>query len=328
MLPTPIDLVGFFGGYFVMMMLYNAMNQSNTHSLLVRLLAALLAYSIIFFLLDYFLNFGLLTYEFFTATQYMNGFLWIVMSFFTGFLVRWYVLRPEKFMVDEMKNFIWISLTFGNYFRLKDVDTQERIGTYKMKKLFQEVHGRPFTKDVIATAFDQQVTTFKKVPVEELQNTTRHYPPEFTEELAQLRSKQRTDVSASFTFELMDNRSHPFLVLMEHFVIEPTERILSFEINFPSDKTVAVETEAQQTLLVERIYLCLQVLIDQEWFGLYTPFFGMITILCKQKEFNVSMHEIARPLMTISISLHNLQIRANKITTGNEIVKIARIQFF
>jgi hypothetical protein len=310
-----------------MLLLYHEIDRSKTHSLLIRLPAALLSYCILFFLFDYFLNFALLTMEFFSTMQIGIVFQWTGMTIITGLFVRWYIMRPEKLMIDEMKNFVRVSLTFGNYFRLRDVDTQEQFGTYKMKKLFQEVHGRPFTSDVLATPFDEQVTTFKKVSKEELQNKYKHYPPEFTEELVQLQSNKCTNVSSSFNFELLENSLHPFLVMMEQWSIDPVARILSFEIIFPSEKIVPMDTETHQRHIIEQIYQSLQVLIDLKWFQLYTPFFDTLNIQCKQKEFDHSMREIARPFMTFSISIRDLKLRADKITTGSEIVRFAGIQF-
>ncbi|MFA5834039.1 MAG: hypothetical protein WDA22_11250 [Bacteroidota bacterium] len=325
MLPLQIDFIAFVGSYFVAMMLYNAILQSNTHSVVERVGSAFMSYAVLFFVLDFFLNVLLMAYEVILNPSAFLQFIGIMLL--TGLLVRVYTNRPEKLNIDEMRNFMKTSLLFGNYFRLKDVDTQEQIGNDKMKKLYQEVHGKPFTDDVIATPFDQQVTTFKKVSIEELRETKKQYPPEYFEEVEQLNAKKTTDVSVSFRFQLLDNTLHALLKHMVHFKINPLIRNLDVHIRFPVEKKIPIQTSAEQNRLVERVYESLQILIAQEWFTLYVPFFSTINVECQQSIFDEAMNESIQPTMSFKVSLLNLQLRSSRITTGSEIVKIADVKF-
>lgn len=251
----------------------------------------------------------------------MSGFV------FTGLLLRVYVSRPEKLNIDEMKNFIRALLKFENYFRLRDVDTQEMIGKHKMKVFYEEVHGKPFTEDVIKTPFDEVVTTFKKAGTEKIGKKSRYYPPEYADHMKSLKTNRRADVSASFRFELMKSDSHSFLQFMDRFHLDSEKSKISFEIIFPLDKKITVDSPAAKTKLIEQVYESLQHFIAQEWISLYFPFFNMITVVCKRTEFSEENLEIYIPLMTFTISVKNLQLRARRITTRSEIEKIAQIQF-
>ena len=325
MIPFPIDVLGFVGIYAVLMLLYHAILSSDTHSIGIRILSSLLSYVISFFFLNMVFHFLRLLYLLFNDATAILGFFFLMVAALLTY--RIYNINPEKYMIHEMLNFVRTSLTFGNYFRLRDVDTQEQIGTHKMKKIYEEVHGKPFTEEVIATPFDRQVTTFKKVTLEELQEKKRKYPPEYFEEVAQLKSKRTTDVSVSFRFQLLDNRSHSFLSLMDHFQIDPVSRILSISVIFPVDKTIPFRTRPDQVRLTVRVYESLQILISQEWLDLYVPFFNLISVSCLQKEFSDTMSETVHPLMTFTISHHNLLIRASRITTETELSKIAEIRY-
>jgi hypothetical protein len=325
MLPFPIDVVGFIGCYAVLMLVYHAISQTNTHSFGVLLLSVAISYTFLFFLADYFLNVLILIVELFTNPTAFFPFFGTCLI--TGFMVKVYFSPPEKMNLAEMQNFIKASLSFENYFRLRDVDTQEKIGTHKMKKIYEEVHGKPYTEEVIATAFDEQMTTFKKVSIEELKEKKKQYPPEYFEEVARLNEKQTTDVSVSFRFQLMDNTFHSLLTMMDHFEINPVERILTVGIMYPVDKNISLQTQAEKIRLVERVYEALHILIAQEWFLLYMPFISIITVTCRQKEFSDIMIETVKSLMTFKISLHNLHLRSTRITTGPEIMKIAAINF-
>ncbi len=325
MLPSLIDVAGSAGCYVVLMMLYNAVNQSNSHSFGIRIFSTAMSYALIFFVADYLLHVLILTVQLFYDPFAFYSFFGTIVI--TGFMVKIFLDPPEKMNLVEMKNYIRVSLFFGNYFRLRDVDIQEKIGTHKMKKIYEEVHGKPFTEDVIATPFDQQVTTFKKVSIEELNEKKRQYPPEYFDEVSRLNEKQITDVSVSFRFQLMDKSYHALLAMMDHFEIDPAERILSINIIYPVDKNISLQTQAEKIRLVERVYESLHILIAQEWFSLYAPFINTINVSCRQKEFGDNMAELIRPLMTFKISLHDLRLRSSRITTAPEILKIAAINF-
>ncbi len=328
MLPFPIDIIGFASFYFLMKQLYALVIQSNTHSFTMRLLSSLIAYCIVYFLFDYCLNVVLITVDFYTDAQYSTAYEWIGITLLTGLLIQWYTMRPQELNSSSIKDFIVGSLYFKHYFRLTDVDTQEKIGTHNMKTLYEEVHGKPFTDDLLATSFDQHVTKFKKVSLEELQKKEKRYPPEYFEEIVKLKANQTTDISVSFRFQLLNNTIHPLFKLMQHFEIDPVARRLTIRVLYPEEVIISLQTSFQQIRLVEQTYEALQILISEDWFALYVPYFREVTVTCNQKEITEMMTESIRPLMSMSIPYRDLKLGADRITTGSAIKKIAQIQFF
>lgn len=327
MLPFFVDCVCIAALYFSLVQTYDLGERLQSASLAYRLLATVLAYSIAVFVFDYILNIVLVTYEFYSSADLGAGLAWFGRVLFTGVMVRIYNFYEEKLNITEMLNFIYSALSFGNYFRRKDADTREMIGTHRMKTIYTEVHGKQFSDEVLATPFDQQVTTFKRVPLEALKESKRKPPPEYENEIDQLKQKKTTDVSVSFKFELYENRSHPLLALMDRWIIDPVRRELVITIVFPSEKPVPVDIPAERNRLIERIYESLQILIDQQWFALYVEYISFIVVEGIQRSFNDQMVEIGRPVVTMRISLHNLRIRASRITTGSDLATIASIHF-
>ncbi len=326
MLPIQIDLFCAFVVYLLLMMVYNQLQSSAIHTIASRLLSVFLSYLFLFFLADYLLINVLVILKIFDDPYNILTFIGAV--FLNGFLV-WAIRKgAEKFQLTEMLNYIRTSLVFGNYFRLRDVDTQERIGTHRMKTIYEEVHGKPFSEEILATPFDQQVTKFKKVSLEELKEKPKRLPPEYREEIVQLKAMQVTDVSVSFRFQLMDAGFHPMLRLMEHFVIDPNTLTLSFDITYPVEKKISAAAPAEQDRMAEKVYEALHIIIGQDWFSLYAPYIGSISVLCRKKDFNDEMHEVVIPIMSLTVSLEKLRLRANRITTISEIRSIAVINFF
>lgn len=326
MIPLQIDLIGAAGCYGLLRLMYSALLTSKTHSIGSRITSVIISTVFTFFFLDYIVNCIIITVEVFRSPVAILG--------YTGFMVMngvlyWLIDKfSDKVALVETLNFVRTSVLFGNYFRLKDVDTQEQIGTHRMKELYREVHGKPFTDDVIATPFDEQPTQFKKVSVKELKEKKKKAPPEYSDQVASLKRKQRTDVSVAFRFQLMDAGFHPFLRLMEQFEIDPQTNVLSFSIIAPMERPIPSSTPAEQTRLIEKTYEALHLLIGQEWFALYAPFIAEFSVRCCNKLFTDAMIEAVVPVMELRISLDALRQRTDRITTVTEIRSIAEIQFF
>lgn len=327
MLPLFIDFFGFFLSYFLLMMVFNLIHQSQSHAFFHRILSAILSYAVVGFLLDYVINYIRVTVGFYSDTDMMKAVAWIFLSVITGLFIRAYMSRPEKLNIDEMKNFIRVALTFGNYFRLKDVDIREQIGTYKMKKIYEEVEGKPFSDEVIATAFDERVTTFKKVPVEELAKKKKHLPPEYRETIAQLKNHQTADISVPIRLELMDNTVHPFFSMIDRCVIDPVNQTFSMTIVIPMEKKVPRVTGAERTRLIEKLYEMVQIFIAFEWFPLYTPYILAIHVTMIQMTFSDAMTDEPIPIITFTIPYDVLLKRGEMITPASTIEKIADVRF-
>lgn len=326
MLPILIDIFCGMLTYLVLMQMYILLQQSNTHSFVVRIVSVFLSYLFISFIADYLFHNVMISYE---ALIDPYGMLPLFAIILLDGVFFWAIRKgADKLQVVEMSNYIRTSLIFGNYFRLRDVDTQEKIGTHNMKKIFEEVHGRPFTDDVIATPFDQQVTKFKKVSLDELKVKTKRFPPEYHDQMQSLKERQLTDVSVAFRFQLLDAGFHPLLPLIEHVQIDPVSMTISIEIVYPLEKSFSLKTPVDRTRLIESVYQALHVLIDQEWYHLYAHYTGTLSVLCSKREFGDQMLEKIVPLMSLRISYNKLRNRTNRITTITEIESIAEIQFF
>ncbi|MFZ4620096.1 MAG: hypothetical protein ACOYNS_06035 [Bacteroidota bacterium] len=324
-MPIQIDLIAVAGCYGLLLLLYKALRESKTHSIGSRISSMIFSTAFSFFVLDYMVNCIIITVDVFRSPVAILG--------YTGFVVMngvlyWLIDKfADKVQLVETMNFVRTSVLFGNYFRFRDVDTQEKIGTNRMKKIYEEVHGKPFTDDVIATAYDEQVTKFKKVSVEELKEKKEQYPPEYFDELKQLKAMERTDVSVAFRFQLMDAGFHPFLQKMENFSIDPVTGILSIDIIAILERPIPVESSVDRLRLIERTYEALHILIAQEWFRLYQPFVRSFSVICSNRIFTEEMHEVVVPIMTMMIPLNMLSMRTNRITNVAEIQKIAEIAF-
>jgi hypothetical protein len=327
MLPFFVDIFGCAAFYFFLMRLYAVGEQQRPATMLFRLTAAFLSIAFTLFAFDYVLNLVLATIGLFRYFDPAAGVQWIGKAFATLLIYRTIDIHAEKLTVSEILNFVSASVLFGNYFRVRDADTRSMIGTHRMKTIYEEVHGKPFSDEVIATSFDQQPTTFKKVPVEALKDRTRKPPPEYSNEVALLQQRMAADVTSSFRFELAENRSHPLLAYMHRWVIEPERRDLLIDIVFPSEKRVPIEVPAERVRLIEQVYESLHILIDLEWFSLYTPYIDRCTVVCRQMAFNDLMVEEASTIMIFRISLQDLRERASRITTGTEIQRIAQIEY-
>jgi hypothetical protein len=328
MLPVLIDIVIGIASLVFLKQMSAIGGRLQSHSVLFRLLLALFSYGLFFGVFDYLLNFFLLMNAMILEGDFKAGIGWVGMVLTTTLLYRIYLFYDEKIELREMLNIAMVAIRFGNYFRLRDADTRELIGTHRMKRIYEEVHGAPFKEEVLATPFDQMPTTFKKVPVEALKDTRRKLPLEFREEAALLEQGKRADVSASFRLELMGNRSHPFFALMDSFIIDPKDGSLTIEIRFPSERMVPVERAADRDRLVGHIYVAVHVLMELPWFRLYEPYVKNIVIIGVQRYFNDAMVETARPIVRFAAVRTELRGRGTRITTAADMKNIASIQFF
>lgn len=328
MLPSFIDLLCGIVTYAIVMQLYEYGNRTRTTAIPYRITSAIISIILIFFLLDYGSHFFILTYRFYTTAEEMNAYAWYRYIIVTGILFKAHEFLDEKMRATEMSNFIFASIRFNGYFRETDVDTRQRIADHSMRTAYQEQTGRPFHEDLLATSFGEQPTRFKKVSLDELKEKKKSRPPEYQEQIASLKQNRRTDVSVAFRFQLMDSGSHPFLKWMEHFVIDPQLKELSFRIITPLERTVPCTTHAEQSRLIERTYEALHLLIAFDWFHLYASYIGSISVCFCNNVFSEKMTEEEIPLMQMTISVNSLRQRADRITTISEIRSITSIQFF
>ncbi len=317
MIPFVVDMFGVAVSYAMLLMTYTSLSSVPNSSIGLRFISIMLSYLLMFFLIDYGVNIVVITVGFFTRPAFGTFVAWMGIVVLTGLLTRAYVSRPTRLNIDEMTNFIGASLRFDNYFRLRDVDTQEQIGKYKARKIYEDVHGAPFDESVIATPFDEMPTVFKRVGTGPAQQRP-YRPAGYDEHHAALRAGTIPDLDESFTFEMRKYEKNRLLQHMSRFVLDPSTRTLSAVILLP-------EQMPDRIRLIERIYIALHHLLSIEWMPLYTPYFGRITISCKKLEMTENAVEAEIPLLTFSISVKDLQIRANRITTFSEIERIARI---
>ncbi len=328
MLPLPIDMIVIVGTYVILKLTYDLFEQSQRHWISLRIFASATAYLLAAALIDFVINYFSLCYEVITGGSAKSILSWVFLTMITGLLIRGYHFMADKLKTDEMGNFIVDALLLRSYFRMRDVDLQEQIGTFRMKKLYREVHGNEFSHDVISTPFDRVKDKSKKTPAPEPLTKKKKYPPDYQSELSQLKAKKVTNVSASWCFELFESPLHPLLPLMQNVIIDPVKMKLELDILFPEEKIVTTETQGERIRLIEKVYQAIQILIDQEWFALYAPFISTVEVICKQKELNDEMKGTSRPLMRWTMAYHTLRLRASRITPASEIEKLAEIQFF
>lgn len=324
MIPFVFDIFGIAVVYALLLMTYTSFSARRSAAFGYRLIAAFLSYLLLLLLIDYGVNIVRITAGFFTRPAFDSFVAWTGILMLTGLLVRGYLHRSEKLNIDEMVNFIRASLRFDNYFRLRDVDTQEAIGKHKLRTTYEEVHGKPFDESLIATPFDELPTVFKRVGTEPAQ-PRRYRPAGFTEHIAALRSGRVPELNESFTFEMRKNETHPFLPMMSRFLLDPSTGTLSFTIRLPLEFVYSAERKAERTRLIEQIYISLHHVLSLEWMPLYLPYFGRMTANCTKQEMSDDAVEYERPVLTFSIAVKEMQVRAARITTISEIERIAAI---
>jgi hypothetical protein len=323
-----IDIVCSAVLYVVLRMLYKIGERLHRVSVLYRMFAAVTVCLLGVFVIDYFVNIVRLTYLFYTTAEVATALKWFGAMLSFALFYRVYVVFDEYLEVTETMNFASAAIRFGNYFRERDVDTQERIGTHRMKTIYAEVEGRPFREENIATSFDRTPKTISPVPVEALQGSTEKPPPEYGNEMASVRRGARTDVSVSFRFSLMGNRSHPFLPLMDRFVIDPSSNQLTGCILFPPEQTVPAERTADKDRLVGHLYVALQILAGLPWFRFYERHAPVIIMTVLQQSFNDAAALQERSILRFGISLERLRGRGTRITTADDLRNIASIIFY
>lgn len=314
--------------YMMLRLLYRAGERLRQPPFIYRLFTAGTVYLLAVFLLDYFLNIVRLTYTFYTTAEVGNAMAWFGAMLSFAFFYRVYVVFDEYLEVTETMNFASVAVRFGNYFRERDVDTQEKIGTHRMRTIYAEVTGEPFRDELIATPYDRPQAKTGTVPPAPTKGSPETPSPEYSTEMASIRRGARTDISASFRFGLLGNRSHPFLPLMDRFIIDPPLNQFSASVVFPPEQTVPAVRQADKDRLAGHVYVALQVLISLPLFHFYERYAPILIITVVQQSFDDSMTVRERPLLRFGISLERLRGRGMRITTADDLRKLASITFY
>lgn len=328
MLPMIIDVLCVVVLYNVLRILYKIGERLRQPPFVYRIGTVAVIYLLGFFILDYLLNIVLLTHAFYTTADVGNAKKWFGAVLSCAFFYRVYVVFDEYLKVTETMNFASVAVRFGNYFRERDVDTQEKIGTHRMKSIYTEVSGRPFRDELIATTQDHAPAGTKTMPAEEPKDAAEKPPPEYSNEIASIRRGAQTDVSVSFRFGLLGNRSHPFLPLMDRFVIDPSSQQLTGSILFPPEQTVPVELAADKDRLAGHLFVALQVLVGLPWFRHYERHAPVIIMTLVQQSFNDAVKIQERPILRFGIRLERLRGRGTRITTASDLRALASITFY
>ncbi|NUN69608.1 MAG: hypothetical protein HUU02_07840 [Bacteroidetes bacterium] len=315
--------------FMILRSLYRTGEQLRRPSFLFRLVSAGTIVLFFIFLLDYALNIILQTHAFYTTADVGNAMIWFGGMTLTALLYRGYVVFKDDWEVTEVMNFAAVAVRFGNYFRERDVDTQERIGDHRMRTIYAEVTGTPFREELLRTEFDQpKKRTDSQPDVTPSVDPGVKPPPEYGNEMASLRRGAVTDVSVSFRFGLMGNRAHPFLPLMDRFIIDPVQHQLSASVLFPPEQTVPFGNPADKDRLLGHLYVALQVVIALPWFRFYERHAPVIILTAVQQSFDDAMTVRERPLLRFGILLERLRGRGTRITTANDLRTLASITYY
>lgn len=317
-----LSLFAFFGLTIVLFYTRRSLERHPSHSLTLRLVIGIVAWWLAATMAIFGISLFALTVAFFTGDAdagYAIVFLLIVLIV----VIRLYVYYEDSMDLGEMKNFLRDALVFRNYVRRKDHELREEIDRHEVHRIYREVTNKELTPDVTATPFDRYSPPLSKDRTPE-QKVVRQL---HAENVRGLELRNRIDVTEAFQLELMGNKAHRYLPLVNNLYLDGKTSTLSYSIILPLEERVRRDEPNARQRVVERMYESIVILTSFPWFNTYAPYTRRIVVTLYQTGLNDEVREELQEEVRFEIPLAKIRMRGTKITPASEIEKIANISF-
>ena len=317
-----LSLFAFFGLYTVLFYTRRSLERHPSHSLTLLLVIGVVAWWLAATMAIFGISLIALAVAFFTGDAdagYAIVFLLIVLIV----VIRLYVYYEDSMDLGEMKNFLRDALVFRNYVRRKDHELREEIDRHEVHRIYREVTNKELTPDVTATPFDRYSPPLSKDRTPE-QKVVRQI---HAENVRGLELRKRIDVTEAFQLELMGNKAHPYIPLLNNMIIDGKTSTLSFEIVLPVEQQLRRDEPNAKHRTIERMYEFLVILTSLPWFSRYDQYTRTITAMLMQTGLNDEAKEVWNEMVRFEVSLQKMRARGTKITPASEIEKMANIFF-
>ncbi|MEW5798937.1 MAG: hypothetical protein AB1728_08000 [Bacteroidota bacterium] len=318
-----LSLVAFFGLYTVLFFTRRSLEQHPSHSFILRFVVGIVAWGLTAAAAIYGASLIVLATAFFTGDA-GAGYEIVFQLIILIVVIRLYVYYEDNMELGEMKNFLRDALTFGNYVRKKDYELREELDRHETRRIYKEVTGVEPASDVTATAYDYYSPPLSKDHVPE-QKVSLHLHDLNIRELA---AGKQADVTEAFRLELMGNKAHPYIPLMNTMIIDGNTSTLSFDVILPVEQQLRWDGPNAKQRTIERMYEFLVIVTSLPWFSRYDRYTRTITATLVQTDLNDEAKEVWKEIMRFEISLAKMRSRGTMITPASVVEKIAKIIFY
>jgi hypothetical protein len=326
MLSPFLDILLLVISYVSLFVLRKVVLSSMKHSILSRATGFIAGWLFLFCLLDWFLNFVLITILAVTENVYLfYNLFFMLLVIVVGLRIALH--PPEGFEVDDVKDFLRESLLFNNYLRRKDAESREEYDRFIVEMTHRETSDKPIELLSPRKRAKEQ-NRFAGITTESIgQEKNQKVTEKIRRETDKLRTGETIDITDIFRIELMNNENHRYLGKLNEFIIDPGKKTFSMRLSFPDSMTIDEKNEKQMNGLIGELYEMLQILQSEQWLQPYTPYFRTITLRVAHSVWGDLGNVTARDLFTISISLANLRRHDGRIMPMDSLKKIATIEY-
>ncbi|MBI2427620.1 MAG: hypothetical protein HYV29_02245 [Ignavibacteriales bacterium] len=317
-----LSLFAFFGLYTVLFYGRRSLEHNPSHSFLLRIILTCSAWCTVIAATTYVTSLTTMTIGLFMGDPNV-GYEFVIHLVVLIVIVRVYVYYDDSLALSEMKNFFREALLFGNYFRKRDHEIREEIDRHEVRRIYREVTNKELTSEVTATPFDHYAPPLSKDRVPEQKISRRIH----AENIRGLILGERIDVTEAFHLELMGNKAHAYLPLINDIVIDGKNFSLMFSLILPLEQRIRWDEPNARQRTIERIYELLVILTSLPWFTAYDRFVRVINVTLYQTELNDEVREELKEELRCEIPLSKLRARGTMITPASEVEKMAKITF-
>ena len=324
MVSPVLDILLFLSSYLTLFILRKSVEKAGVHPPVLRVVGFTAGSVLILSVFDWVFNFIFITYQAVTENVYL------FYTLFSMLLVIVVALRAmlhplESFEIDEVKDFLRESLLFNNYLRRKDVEFREEYNSYIVRKTHRETSNRPI-EEILPQHQEKKENRFDDITPESIERVQREKLTKKIRAATEgLRKGETLDASDPFRIELMANTDHPYMVLLNEFIIDPRKKIFTIRLPLPDTFQIDAGDEKQLNELIGDLYVMVQMLYSQSWLQPFTPFFKTITLNTLQSIWDDLGTVSVRQLLTISLSISDLHRYQGNIMPPDSVKRIASI---
>jgi hypothetical protein len=296
------------------------------HSLPSRATGFIAGWLFLFCLLDWFLNFVLITIKAVNENVYLfYDLFFMLLVFIVGLRIALH--PPEGFDVDDVKDFLRESLLFNNYLRRKDAEFREEYDRFIVEKTHGETSKKPI-EHLLLREHAVKKNRIANITAESIgQEKGERLTEKVRRETDELRKGETIDITDVFRIELMNNENHQYLANLHKFIIDPSRKTLTMRLSLPDTLAIDEKNEKQMSGLIGEFYEMLQILQSEHWLQPYTPYFRTMKLKVTHSVWGDLGRVTVQDLLTISISLANLRRHDGRIMPLDSLKKIAAIEY-
>lgn len=326
MLSPIADIILLVVSYVLLFVLRKVVLRSLKHSFLSRTTGFLASWLFLFCIIDWFLNFVLITVQAVNGNVYLfYNLFYMLLVFIVGLRIALHPL--EAFHVDDVKDFLRESLLFNNFLRRKDAESKEEYDRFIVEKTHRETSNKPIER-LLHREHVVEKNRFAGITAESIdQEKGEKITAKVRRETDGLRKGETIDKTDVFRIELMNNDFHRYLAKLRELIIDPSRKTFTMRLSLPDTLQIDVKNEKQMSALIGELYEMLQILQSKQWLQPYTPFFRTMSLKVAYSVWGDLGNLTAQDLLTISISLANLRRHEGRIMPMDSLKKIATIEY-